>query len=394
VPRKSGGSTEDLAEALSQQLCDLALDLAEHEAGIPMIPALKEKELALQKAVKKSLLQKKDEVLYDALERTRQADIDAFLFLKQAIEEASEVVLSRRDDGPVHEVNAFVIPLFVRSIGGLRAEHSFQDQDAFDLLTKSFQAAQLESADATVVLVSHAYHLDEIDRISYSQINEMTRDALAAMSGKKNASTAAIEHSFSGWPASAFAPGDAALEIRFLLGFALKALDDPFYQVPDDEAAADAYFDAREQRFQQWTAQAAPLVRRCLVANGAQAEINFLYQDLFHGGKERGIAEYFLLQMMSELTSGLEQHAVAAADTRAVIGPADVGNEMVLRVNLYAQAGGALLAWAAKPFGETADLQLEADDVRDALTGIGVPVFSLAMQFDGDGAPLDVRAYD
>ena len=418
--RKSGASPEDLAEAHAQKICDLALDLAEREEGEEgeegegkeMSGALKEMQLEFQKMIKKCLLQKKDEVLYDALERTRYADIDAYQFVKQAIEEASEVILSRRDDGPVHEVNAFVIPVFVRSMGGLHAQQSFQDQEAFDLLSNSFQSAQLESADATVVLVSYAYHLDEIDRITYSQIYEMTRDAQAAMSGKKNAGIEATERSFSGWPANRFAPGDAALEIRFLLGFALKSMDDPFYQIPQDEAASDAYFEAREQRFQQWTVQAAPLVKRCLVmgggvgedgdgdadsdvgAHGRVLDVDFLYQDLFHGAKERGIAEYFLLQMVSELNGALGEQAIAPHATKAVIGPADVGHEMVLRVNLYAMTGPALLASAAKPFGETADLQLEADDVRDALRGIGVESFSLALKFDSNGAPVDVRPFN
>ncbi len=49
------------------------------------------------------------------------------------------------------------------------------------LLTKSLQDAELESTDAKVVLVNHAYHPDEIDSIIYSHINDMVRDAHAAM---------------------------------------------------------------------------------------------------------------------------------------------------------------------------------------------------------------------
>ena len=83
----------------------------------------------------------------------------------------------------------------------------------------------------------------------------------------------------------------ARSELRFLLGFALKREDDPFYQAPQEEAAADAYFAARMARYQEWTVQVSPLLQRCLAPAGADLEINFLYQDLFHGGKEQGMAE-------------------------------------------------------------------------------------------------------
>ena len=109
-----------------------------------------------------------------------------------------------------------------------------------------------------MVLVSHAYHMDEIDGIRYSDLFDMNRDAFAAMADKKPAPATVIERSFGTWPDNQFAADDDALELRFLLGFALKSADDPFHLVP-----ADAYFTAREERLQLWTEQVAPLVQRC-----------------------------------------------------------------------------------------------------------------------------------
>jgi hypothetical protein len=394
APRKSSGSAEDIADTLTQNLCDLAIDLVEQEDSDTMTEALKQKEIDFQKLIRKLLNQKKDEILYSALERARHADSGAYLLLRERLAEASETLRMRRDDGSAVEVDAFVIPLFVHTIGGLDSRQIFQDQEAFDSLTASFGEAQLESRDARVVLVSHAYHPDEIDRITFSQLPEMIRDAYASMTGKKATATPAIERSVGGWPASHFQPGDQAVELRFLLGFSLKASDDAFYRVPEDEAAADAYFEARAERFQQWTEQVAPLVKRCLVGNGREADINFFYQDLFHGGKERGLAEYAMLQMMSELTQGMQERGADPRHVSAIVGPAEVADEMILRVNLHAGTDGALLASAEKPVAPGADLQLEVDDVVDALETIGIKSVSLAMKFDAAGQAIEVRPLD
>lgn len=381
-------------ELLIQQLVDLAIGLAGQGNSASMTDSLKQKAAEFHKLIRKGLLQKNDELLYESLERAKDDDGNAYQMLKDSIEDASEIVLIRSDEGSMLEVNAFVIPMFVRTTGGLRREQCFQDQEAFDLLSKSFKEAQLESRDATVVLVGHAYHRDEIERITYSQLNEMTREAFASMTRKKIAATPAIDRSFSGWPENHFASGDLAVELRFLLGFALKAADDAFYRVPEQEAAADAYFDVRKERFQRWTEQAAPLVQRCLVADDAGFEVDFLYQDLFHGGKERGIAEYFMLQMMSELNHGLLECGMEPKNTTAIIGPADVGDEMVLRVNLHAGPDNALVASSEKPLGVVRDLSVEIDDACDALTTLGVQSLSLAVKFNDDGQPVDVRPYE
>ncbi len=391
---KSVESPEEQEEALTQNLLELARDLAHQEDRVAKTASLEQKATDFEKLIKKCLHQKKDDVLYETLERAKYEDRDAYPFLKGRIEEASEIIVFRRDEGRDLEVNAFVIPVFAHTNGGLHDAQCFQDQEAFDLLSTSFKGAQLEGPDAKVVLVSHAYHLDEIDRISYSELNEMVREAFASMTGKKAVATPAIIRSMSGWPENHFAPEDQAVELRFLLGFALKAIDDPFYQVPENEAAADRYFEVRAMRFQRWTQGFSPLVKRCLVTDGTDIDVNFLYQDLFHGGKERGIAEYYMLQLIADLHHGLRVHGVAPEDTRAVIGPSDVGGEMVLRINLHAKADGALLASSDKPLDVGRDLQTEIDDARDALATVGVASVAFASNFDADNQAVDVRPYE
>jgi hypothetical protein len=309
------------------------------------------------------------------------------------VEELSENVIFRRDQGPDLEINAFVIPLFVRTLGGLRSEQCFQDEEAFELLRASLQEGELESRQARVVLVSHAYHLEEIERIGYSQLGAMVHEAFETMTRKKAVAAPAIARSMSGWPEIRFAPEDRAVELRFLLGFALKALDDPFYQVPEKEAAADRYFEARAQRFQRWTQQAVSLVKRCLVTDGREADIDFLYQDLFHGGKATAIGEYRMLQMLSELQQSLEEQGIAPESSKAVVGPAEADDEMLLRVNLYAEADGRLLAASEKPIGRGRALQAEAEDVCDALRTLGMKSLALAAKFDPDGQPVEVRPH-
>jgi hypothetical protein len=394
VPKKSNPSPEEKDDAATQLLCDLAIDLVEQEDGESMRDELKQKESEFNKLVRKALNQKKDDILYESLERTKYADGNAYQFLKDNIEEAAGTIVFKRDDGNAVEVNAFVIPLFVWSKGGLDSGACFQDQQAFDALTKSFQDAQLESAKATVVLVNHLYHLDEIDSITYSHLNEMVRNAYASMTDKKMPATAAIERSFFGWPEKHFGADDVAVELRFLLGFALKAVGDMFYHVPAEETAADRYFDTRMERFQGWAQQVTPIVKRCLVMDGAEIDVKFLYQDLFHGAKERGMAEYFMLQMMAELNQAITASGIEPKDIKAIIGMADVAANPMLRVNLCAKANDDLIASSDKPCAAIYDLQVEFDDAYDAMMTLGVTSVSIAMQFDEKGQPRDVRAYE
>lgn len=385
-------SPEQQDDALTQELVDLGIELARYDDAALSDP-LKRKMGDLRRLVRKCLQQKKDDVLDEALERVHDEDRDAYLFLKNNVEEAAEVAVFRREHGPDLEVNAFVIPLFAHSEGGLQRDQCFQDEEAFAQLRDSLFDARLESPDAKIVLVAHAYHLDELEHIGYGQLSGMVREAYEAMTRKKAADAPDIARSISGWPESRFAPHDTAVELRFLLGFALKALDDPFYRVPDNEAAADRYFDARAARFRQWAQQHASLVKRCLVTDGRDIQVDFLYQDLFYGGKETGMAEYFMLQMMADLHHALEENGLAPERAHAVIGPAEADGDAVLRVNLYAQGNDEPLVSVDKPVGLGSDLRIEADDAADALATVGVKSVALAMKFDADGRPVNARPY-
>lgn len=389
VARKPSPQAEPDHEVLAQALADLALELAEQEDSAAT-PALQEQEAQLHKLVRNALRKQNDELLYEAIELARDADVSAAAYLRGKVEEAAATLLLRRPNAPEMEIDAFALPLFVHSTGGLKAAETFQDPQAFELLVDSFRAGALESPHARVVLISHAYDLDEVDRISYCQLGEMVREAAASMTDKKLTAAPALLRSIRGWSPSAFGAADQAVELRFLLGFALKRADDPFYQVPAGEAEADAWFEARMERFRQWTVQAAPLVRRCLAADPAALELDFLYQDLFYGAKEQGMAEHAMLQMMSAINQALEAHRLAPDQVRAVVAPADVDGQMVLRVNLYACAG-ALLASAQKPFDLAADLEGEMDDLCDALGTLGIGAPQLARGFDQQGQPEHAR---
>jgi hypothetical protein len=390
VPRKSA-AVEDDEDVMAQALAELALEIVEPEEGDAA--DLRQKETALAHLVRNALRKKKDDVLYGAIERAKYEDLAAFQHLRAHIEEASATMVIRRDGKPAEEINAFLVPMFINSRGGLKLEQTFQDVPAFEMLRASFQQAGLESPDATVVLISHAYDLGEIDAISFSQLGDMLREVAATMSEKKMVDTPALAASTRGWTGASFAPEDDAMELRFLLGFARTREDDPFYQAPADEDGADAYYAARLERYRQWTLEAAPLLQSCLAADPSLVKINFLYQDLFYGAKEDAMAELAMLGMMSDITQALDEHKLDAAEVSAVVAPADVDDQMVLRVNLYRDGVSAPLASPEMPFDMAADLQTEVDDICDALGTIGIHAVSVALRFAQDGQPIEVRPY-
>ena len=385
VSRKPVDSPEQKDEAVTRQVCALAMVLADSPKPNATTEQNREE---FYRLLKKALHQKKDDILYDALDRIKYEGGSAWSFLKSAIEQLSEVVVIQRPDKPAVEINAFVIPLFLHCTGGLKRAEVFQDQDAFEALTKSIQTAGLESPDAKVVLVNHAYQLDDIDAITYSHLHEMVRDAHAAMVDRRSATATAIERSFGDANDEPFAAEDVAVELRFLLGFAMKTLDDPFYKEPTQIDAMHAYFAQREHRFQQWASDVTPLVQRCFAAPWRSIEAHFLYQDLFHGGKERGIAEYFTLQMMSDMNFNLAEHQIAPADSRAVIAAIDLGDEKIMRINLYANETFALVASAEKPLPLFADWDNELQDACDALAMIGIDTIASATGFDEQDMPV------
>ncbi len=394
VPRKSSQPVLDDDERLAQTLADLALDLAEQAAEAeqsgraPDSAALSLKEDAFDKLMRNALRKKNDELLYGAIERARETDVAAWQLLRERIEDASATVLLRREGAPALEVNAFALPLFVYSSGGLKEEQTFNDQQAFARLSESIVSAALESPQAKVVLISHAYDLGEFERLTYSALNDMVREAGASMSGKKLLPTPALERSMAGWAPTSFGAQDRAVELRFLLGFALKRADDGFYQVPQGEAEADAYFEARMERFRAWTGTAAPLVAQCLSAAPETLTVNFLYQDLPFGACRQAVAELAMLGMLASVGAALDGGACAPDQARVVIGPADVDHEMVWRVNLYGP-DGALVVSTDLPFDLGADLRTEVEDIGDALAPLGIAAFEVARRFDADGSPVE-----
>ncbi|ELX10903.1 hypothetical protein Jab_2c30040 [Janthinobacterium sp. HH01] len=395
VPRKSANSPELKDEQQTTELCALALDLADGEFNQDIVADstradLAQKGLDFQRLLRKLLNQGKDEVLYGAIELARDEALDGFRYLRNAVEEGAASVLMRREGAPEMEIDAFAIPVFVHSQGGLDPAFDFQDGAAYEALLDSFTEAGLESPKAKVVLVSHAYDLDEFERVSYGQLHAMVREAAHSLTEKKIAAAPALERSMAaGWSATGFGADDTAVELRFLLGFALKRADDPFYKVPAGEKAADAYFAKRAERYQQWTERHAPLVARCLGRGRGAPELrlNFLYQDLFFGARAQGQSEYAMLQLLSTLNQALDGHAPDEAE--AVIAPADLDDDMLLRVQL--RAGGAVLAEADKPLDPCADLEEEVDDLRDALASIGIVRLTVALRFDAQGQPVEPR---
>jgi len=390
VPRSSHKPTVDDDEALAQRLSELALALSEQEHAEPDDEAANAGgQDELHKLVRNALRKKNDDLLYGAIEHARDTDVGAYQLLRAQIEEAAATVVLRKEGGPAMEVNAFAIPLFVHSDGGLRQAETFQDGEAFGELVDSFTKAGLESPQAKVVLISHAFDAEEMARISYSQLGEMARDAAAVMSERKLVAAPALEAAMTGWAPTSFAPADKAVELRFLVGFAYKREDDPFYAVPDEEAQADAWFEQRVQRYRAWTEHAAPLVKRCLAASPDALDLYFLYQDLFFGAREQGMAELAMLQMMGTLSQALDG---AGEGARAVVGPADVADAMVLRVQLVG-SDGALLASSDKPLDLAADLQDEVDDIADALGTLGVHDIAVALRFDAAGQAVEPVPY-
>lgn len=398
----TGGKSETAAaepdEVLAGRMLNLALDLRESDAYTVLPDALQKVRADLRKAIRKCLQQQREAALDEALERCFEEDTEAHRVLRDNVEEMSGTLLLRRMDGqnsgPDMEVNAFVVPLFVHTTGGLHSEQCFQDVEAFEQLRDSFKEGELESRKANVVLVSHAYHLDELERIGYCQLSDMVHEASEAMTRKKATAAEAIARSMSGWPPSDFASDDSTMELRFLLGFALKTLDDPFYQIPEKEAAADRYFEARAERFRKWSQQVTRLLRRCLVTDGREVEIDFLYQDLFHGGKEAALRELDMLVMLSDVQQVLEARGIQAGDAAAVIGPMETDeDEAVMRISLHAAVNDAPIGAVDKTLGRTETLENAIDDIADGLATAGVTNIQIARRFDAQGAPSGMRRY-
>lgn len=396
LPRTSNNPREPDNASLAQELADLALAIAEREEA-PGFGAASEREEELQGAVRKLLRKKRDEALYEAIEVARYTDPEACRLLRGRIEEEAANLRLRREDGKggaaEYEIDAFLIPLFVRSRGGLQAGETFQDEQAFEALANSFHPAGLESAAGKLVLVQHAYDLAEIDHISYSTLQEMLREAAASLLEKKLQPAPNIEASIRGWTGERFGPDESALELRFLLGFSLKRADDPFYAVPDDEEGADAWYAAREERYRAWSMRAAPLVRRLLAREPESIHVDFLYQDLFYGAKEQGVSELSTLGVLSDVARTLDAKDLAPDRVHAAVAPLDAGEHIVLRINLYALDGGTPWGSVETPVDLAADLGAEIDNLCDALLSLGLEGVSVATGFSEDGHAEGAEPY-
>ncbi|MCC2974952.1 hypothetical protein [Massilia sp. IC2-476] len=392
LPRTSNNPREPDTAHLAQELADLALAIAEREEA-PGFGSADEREEELLVSVRKLLRKKRDEALYEAIELARYTDPEACRLLRGRIEEEAANLRLRRDDGSEYEIDAFLIPLFVRSPGGLQEGQGFQDAEAFELLANSFHPAGLESAGGKLVLLQHAYDLAEIDHISYSTLQEMLREAAASLLEKKLQPAPTIEASIRGWTGERFAPDESALELRFLLGFSLKRTDDPFYAVPGDEAGADAWYAAREERYRAWTRGAAPLVRRLLAADPDAIHVDFLYQDLFYGAKEQGVSELTTLGILSDVARTLSEKDLAPDRVHAAVAPLDGGEHITLRINLYALDGGSPWGSVDSPVDLAADLGAEIDNLCDALLSLGLEGVSIAEGFSEDGHPEGAEPY-
>lgn len=371
VARKSAATSalKDDDDLVAQAISDLALDIAVPEEDDEAV--VRQKQEDLNRMILNALRKKNDDVLYDAIDRARYTDIPAYQLLRTSIEEASGIVVMRREGAPAMEINAFAIPLFVHSTGGLKETEGFADPEAYEALVGSLHSGGLESKDAQVVLVAHAYDPREAARITYCGLNAIVREVHASMTSKKLTAIPALELTMTGWAPNTAAADEPTVELRFLVGFALKRVDDPFYAIPDDEAQAEEYFEARMARYRAWTGQVAPLVKRCLAVNPDAIDVNFLYQDLFFGAFEHGVEELATLHMMTQLNQALEGRGIAPAEANARVAAAASEDDLVMRVTLLGQ-DGTVLAIVEKPLDVGAELEAEIADVRDALGAIGI----------------------
>lgn len=389
--RKPAKPVEADPDALAQNLVDLALEITERESADPATLAARRQELTV--LIRRLLRRKHDDVLGGAIEVARYTDADCCRLLRERVEEEAATLHVRGDGDVEMEIDAFMIPLFVHSTGGLVETDVFRDDADFEALMDSFRQAGLASPGTRIVIVRHLYDLDGVDRIRYSDLQEMLREAYAAMRSRKVVATPAIAATMRPWDGGDYGPDDEAMELRFLLGFALKAADDPFYDVPADEAAGDAYFEGRMARYRMWAGSVAPLLQRCLSSHPAGVELNFLYQDLFYGAKEQGVAELSMLATLAEVNQRLDEQQRAPDRIKAVVAPVEANGEAVLRINLYPLDGGAPLATVDKPLDLAAHLEAELEDLCDALGTVGLDGILLARGFDAAGEPESAEPY-
>ena len=377
----------DRTDELIEDLAVLAAEVVEEAVAGAVPPKMDE----LQKMIRNALRKKQDEVLYGAIEHASYENPGAYVLLRGEIEEAAAAIVLRAENKPAEEIDAFLVPVFVNSVGGLRREEAFADPAGFELLRASFQAAGLESAAATVVLISHLYGINEIDALSYCEVNEMLREVAATMGGK-HAPMPMLEGSI-GMLETPHAPEDEVTELRFLLGFVRRRVDDPAYAIPADEAGSDAWFEARLDRYRAWTAAADGLLRACVAADPSRVTLNFLFQNQFFAAKRQAMAEADLLSLMAELGEVFDQHELEPEQCSAVVGPVARDVDIALRVALYRNGDAAPLATVELPYDLGDDLDEEIDALCDILHNLGMASLSTTGHFGADGQPEQLEAW-
>jgi hypothetical protein len=89
----------------------------------------------------------------------------------------------------------------------------------------------------------------------------------------------------------------------------------------------------------------------------------------------------------------LDELDLEAERIKAVVAPVDLGDHAALRINLYPLDGGAPLATIDKPLDLAADLEIEMEDLCDALGTVGLDGVLVARGFDDGGQPEGAEAY-
>ena len=108
----------------------------------------------------------------------------------------------------------------------------------------------------------------------------------------------------------------------------------------------------------------------------------------YNSASSNSASELAMLSTLSEVDGAVADAGHAASAVSAVVAPVDGGDEIVLRVCLY--AAGTVTATA--PFATidkrvdlSADLSAEMDELCDALAGLGFASLAIADGFDADG---------
>lgn len=183
-----------------------------------------------------------DDIFYEVLEQLCYDDLCGYVFLWEVVEEGVDIIVLCWGEKEL-EINVFLIFLLVCMCGGLCEEQVLVDGDVFDILCESIQKVGLESFKVCVVLVYYFYYLEEINVLSFSEVEVMNCDVFVLLIDKKILSVLVIECSMCGWLVSYFVVDDEVLELCFLLGFLFKEVIDFFYVILQEEVVVDVYFE-------------------------------------------------------------------------------------------------------------------------------------------------------